>query len=103
MSKIKKIIFYLVIILISILIFIAIIAFSSNNEYPSTFLKEELKQIKSSLELKNFNEVTKNEIYSKIDKIEEAIANEENAISTNNEIMNLQEEIFYLEYNQISH
>lgn len=102
MSKIKKIVFYLIIILIPILIFIALIAFSSNNDYPSAFLQEELERLKSSLELKNFNEVTKNEIYSKLDNIEEAIANEEDAISTNNEIMNLKEEIFYLEYNQVS-
>ena len=52
MSKIKKIVFYLIIILIPILIFIALIAFSSNNEYPSAFLQEELERLKSSLELR---------------------------------------------------
>ncbi len=102
MSKIKNIIFYLIIILLSIFIFIVIIAFSSNNQYPSTFLQEELAQLKSSLELKYLNEDTKNEVYSKIDDIEKAISNKEDAILTDNRIMDLQKEIFYLEYNQVS-
>lgn len=102
MSKLKKIMMYLGIVILDIVVFIAIIMISSKNQYPSSFLQGELSQLKSSLDISFIDEDTKNDIYSKIGEIENAIENEEEAIETSNKIRTLRQEIFYCEQNYIA-
>ena len=97
MSKIKKIIIYLGIVLLSAIIFFSIIFISSKNQYPTSYLEDQVSRLKSSIELRNLSVDEKEKIYIELNEIENLIAQKKEPITANNKIQNLYSEIIQIE------
>ena len=102
MSKLKKIIMYLAIIMLSIVIFFSIIFISSKNQYPTSYLKDQVSRLKSSIELRDLSDNEKEKIYAELKEIENLIAQKKEPITANNKIQNLYSEIIKIESSEIS-
>ena len=102
MSKIKKIIIYLGIVLLSAIIFFSIIFISSKNQYPTSYLEDQVSRLKSSIELRNLSVDEKEKIYIELNEIENLIAQKKEPITTNNKIQNLYSEIIQIEASKIN-
>ena len=97
MSKIKNIIIYSSIILLSIVIFFTVIFISSKNQYPTSFLKGQVSSLKSSIELRDLSVDEKEKIYVELNEIENLIYQEKEPITTNNKIQELYSKIIEIE------
>ena len=102
MSKIKKIIIYLGIVLLSAVIFFSIIFISSRNQYPKSYLESQVSRLKSSIELRDLSVDEKEEIYVELNEIENLIAQKKEAITANNKIQNLYSKIIQIEASKMN-
>ena len=102
MSKIKKIIIYLGIVLLSAVIFFSIIFISSKNQYPTSYLEDQVSRLKSSIELRNLSVDEKEKIYIELNEIENLIAQKKEAITANNKIQNLYSKIIQIEASKMN-
>ena len=102
MSKIKKIIIYLGIVLLSAVIFFSIIFISSKNQYPTSYLEDQVSRLKSSIELRDLSVDEKEKIYVELNEIENLVSQEKEPITTNNKIQNLYSEIIQIEANKMN-
>ena len=102
MSKIKKIIIYLGIVLLSAVIFFSIIFISSRNQYPKSYLESQVSRLKSSIELRDLSVDEKEKTYVELNKIENLIAQKKEPITTNNKIQNLYSEIIQIKASKMN-
>lgn len=102
MSKIKKIIIYLGIVLLSAIIFFSIIFISSRNQYPKSYLGAQVSRLKSSIELRDLSVDEKEKIYVELNEIENLMAQEKEPITANNKIQNLYSEIIQIEASKMN-
>ena len=102
MSKVKKIIIYLGIVLLSAVIFFSIIFISSRNQYPKSYLESQVSRLKSSIELRDLSVDEKEKTYVELNKIENLIAQKKEPITTNNKIQNLYSEIIQIKASKMN-
>ena len=102
MSKIKKIIIYLGIVLLSAIVFFSIIFISSRNQYPTSYLEDQVSRLKSSIELRDLSVDEKEKTYVELNKIENLIAQKKEPITTNNKIQNLYSEIIQIKASKMN-
>ena len=102
MSKRKKIIIYLGIVLLSAVIFFSIIFISSKNQYPTSYLEDQVSRLKSSIELRNLSVDEKEKIYIELNEIENLIAQKKEPITANNKIQNLYSKIIQIEASKMN-
>ena len=102
MSKIKKIIIYLGIVLLSAVIFFSTIFISSRNQYPTSYLKDQVSRLKSSIELRDLSVDEKEKIYVELNEIENLITQKREPITANNKIQNLYSEIIQIEASKMN-